>query len=862
MRGPRSTGDLLELTAIDEHGLMALADGGYAQALEVGAANPLTCDREAAQLLADGFARLFGRLPAQQGLQLIAQAEPLDVDAIVERDRTLTDRAVRTVTAAGESARAVAIDRFARAQEHTLRVHSPAVAAMRVRYFVVCPWLAAQRPRRRGGAVRRTVAEHARVIRDLERHVAGLQRDLEAIGIASRALPGREVCELLWTRFAPGPAAAGRSAPAVLGDLVGPLEDAGSPEDAGTLAAGLAAAICREPIDLHDPRGLRIGEWAEAVRYLGAIPEQTWLGWLLYLMSAPRPWTLSVHVTATDRHAERLRHRRRYKQIYGNNRGTEQRGRPLDPDQAAQEQEAEALDAELSLSRAAIYHLSCYLALRDAGGDLDALDELHESIGRELTSACDTHLHHGRGAQRQLWQATLPVGVDAAGRSRKFIGRNVADSVPLVGTSCGSPGGVPLGYAAVGRTLERLDLYDAAHDNHMLLVNGTSGSGKTMATNLLIARCLGQGATGAIIERGGHYGFLASLLPGAHHLQMGGDRHAVCAWDVPDCGHVPADKIDYLLALHAMLIGGRRGHDAGLGATEENLLGRAIRQVYERCAATGESPREMLLQEQLQTGASRESGTQLAEVLRDLAARLHNFVGDGPYAWLCDRPTTIPAGSPLIVFDTQSIPDSFAGAALFVIVEHITSRIAVDRERHLTDAPGAEAPAWAGRSFLVIDELWKLVEHEATGRWVNELARRSRHLALALIAISQQLKDFDNPHGRALLDNAAMKLCLRQERRQLEFVAAELGLSDEEIDAIAALSTVKRESSTAYLVNGSRGRGTVTLRPGDLEYWIATHDPDRDEPLRRQAIRDAGGDSWRALRLLADPAWVAGIGGR
>ena len=35
-----------------------------------------------------------------------------------------------------------------------------------------------------------------------------------------------------------------------------------------------------------------------------------------------------------------------------------------------------------------------------------------------------------------------------------------------------------------------------------------------------------------------------------------------------------------------------------------------------------------------------------------------------PYAYLTDRPTTIPKDAPLVVFDTRSIPDAKAAAAL------------------------------------------------------------------------------------------------------------------------------------------------------------------------------------------------------
>jgi hypothetical protein len=148
-----------------------------------------------------------------------------------------------------------------------------------------------------------------------------------------------------------------------------------------------------------------------------------------------------------------------------------------------------------------------------------------------------------------------------------------------------------------------------------------------------------------------------------------------------------------------------------------------------------------------------------------------------------------------------------------------------------------------------------MLEHEATARWVNELPRRSRHDNLALIGVTQQLSDFNQPWGRAFLDNSARTVNFHQGPRQIEFLREERGFTSEEAQAIGQCKTVKREYSTALFDNGPRGRAIITSRYADLEYWIYTHEPERDEPLRRQALRDAANDPWRALRLLADPAW-------
>ena len=203
---------------------------------------------------------------------------------------------------------------------------------------------------------------------------------------------------------------------------------------------------------------------------------------------------------------------------------------------------------------------------------------------------------------------------------------------------------------------------------------------------------------------------------------------------------------------------------------------------------------------------------------------------------------------------------------MFEIVEHVAERVARSVQRHLTEdgqAPdGSRLRRRAPRYCLTLEEVWKLLEHEATARWVNELPRRARHDNLALIGVSQQLSDFNNAWGRAFIDNSARKLTFHQAPRQIEFLREELGLTPEEVQAIGQLKTVKRDYSTAYFDNGPRGRGTITARYSDLEYWICTHDPEFDEPVRRQALRDADGDPWRALRLLSDPAWHQRLAGQ
>ena len=322
---------------------------------------------------------------------------------------------------------------------------------------------------------------------------------------------------------------------------------------------------------------------------------------------------------------------------------------------------------------------------------------------------------------------------------------------------------------------------------------------------------------------------------------------------MPDAAHPPREKITYLLGLHALLVGDHRaGEDSwGLDALERNLLEVAIRSVYDSAARAGDPARESMLRDELRRRSAQEASSgaeEVASTLRTLAERLASFCDEGSHAYLLDRPTTVPADAPFVVFDTRKVPRELSPAVLFVLAEHVSTKLEQRQRDRLHDTSGG---IFAGRSLLIIDEAWKLVERRATGEWVNDLARRARHLGLFLIAISQQLSDFAGEYGKALIRNSTMQLFLRQAPEELHYVKDALRLSDEEIRAIARLKTVKRAYSQAYWINGTRGRGTVALRVGPQEYWLATSDPVADAPLRAQALERAGGDAWAALDLLA-----------
>jgi type IV secretory pathway VirB4 component len=243
-----------------------------------------------------------------------------------------------------------------------------------------------------------------------------------------------------------------------------------------------------------------------------------------------------------------------------------------------------------------------------------------------------------------------------------------------------------------------------------------------------------------------------------------------------------------------------------------------------------------------------------ADKLQSLLLRLGPFGEHGTLAHIADRATTVGEDAPLVLFDFTGLSDRLAPALTLAVADYVEWHVHRLRRRRVAGELDQHGP-WAGRAQLIIEEGWKPLSSPAAGAWLNEYARRARHYALWLTFITQFFRDFESEQGRAMLSNHAIALCLPNERRDLEHARDALGLTDTDIAEIGQLPSQKGSYSTLYMIS-NRGRGAVRIAPGGPEYWIASSNPELDQPLRNLALRQTGGNAWQALAQLCDPEWV------
>jgi hypothetical protein len=860
----REAGELLAVEAIDRTGLVITSEGAFVRIFRVTPVNPLLMSAAEREKAAAGFQRLISQLRADDRIHVVVEGRPVNLAELLDECR----REVKACAGAPPSRDAppdrlgLSRWRLFAALTESLRLHADSQAAVDVSHYLVVPFLPRQQMARaalgywrRGklptAPLERTLTAHRRAVREHLARVDALRAELEGEGMATELLDGEQVVHLLWSSFNPTKADGGRR-PARVGELLGELDARAEREEAIEAGRRLREAVAASSLDFdRDAHLAFVDRSAEQTIAVATTASRTTMGWLHGAMLTRQPFTLSVFVHALERRRERKRLKLAYRRLFTINRGAESRGRVPDFDRYVQEREFEGLLGELATGeQTGLFHVSIYERLRARGPDPDlaALSEAVDFCTEQIESAGDLKVNAGTFRQQRLWESTLPLARDVVAEVRKYPTVNAADMLPLVGTKCGSPTGIPFAFADPGRTVELLNLYDELHPNHTVLIAGRSGSGKTMTANVLMSRCLALGSRGFVIDRAGHYETLSRLIDGAQHIELGAEAspYALNPWDVPEPAKVPREKVAFLVALHQVMMGHVDGQQLG-------MLASGIRAVYGKAAALGSAPTESLLREELRgqaEEAQRAEAPEIAATLRHLADEVGEYCAEGTYAYLLDRPTTVPADSPLVIFDTRACPESQLQLVMFAIMEYVTGTVQRHWAKHRADAVKPGAPVFLGRSLMLIDEAWHLIRRDETGEYANDLARRARHLGLALIVMSQQLSDFNTEYGKALVRNSAQQLLLAQNPQEIPFIAETVELSEREAVELGRLKTIKGRHAQMLWLNGARGHGKVTLRVGPTEYWAFTSDP-TEVAMRDDQIARHGGDVWAALSALA-----------
>jgi hypothetical protein len=518
----RAAGDVLPIAALGADGTVVLQDGSIVHVVACSPPNQESMDSEAVEQAFWGFRALTASLERGQVLQLQVEGDLLETAEHMDFYGRQVEARYRFDP--GAVSDPVRLDAEKRARWALYRMLQESVArsapegfTMRRRCYLIVryrpefdldpsladalpAWVPGSRARRNDAdTVRRlrerSLREHRRVVRRAMNRVRGFIQHLARDDIQARVLNGGEVLRYLVSRCNPTSATWGRlEARASWDDVLSRFDSPVERDQARDVARRLREQIARSPLDFR--RDLHHGEVEQdLVRtgYLGGSPSSTRMFWLREVLNPPLPFTLTVFLHGMQRAHVQDEMTRAWHQAQRENERRTAHGR-RDAEAERQEREQEQLVEEMANDpQAGLVELSLYLMLRAPGPqpNVHELEEAAHQAGQLVHRAtAGGSLMPGTREQDMLWQSTLPLGVDVARKTLRFGMEHAADTTALIGSSCGSPYGLPVLVSPAGE-VEHLWPFDRAHRNHSMVVSGTSGTGKTMLGNRLVAHLVG-----------------------------------------------------------------------------------------------------------------------------------------------------------------------------------------------------------------------------------------------------------------------------------------------------------------------------------------------------------------------------------
>jgi len=668
---------------------------------------------------------------------------------------------------------------------------------------------------------RRSIHKHEEYLETLNRLTKTALEQLRASNLRPHVLTRKEVRNLIYADLNPSLAQREPEAP---------------PSRPGVSEASCLAGSAMKLADEHIwLDGRYIG-----TQYMQQTPHETWMGWLVDLLTLSVEYTLSLFVHTCDQDKVRSTLKMNYKM------GMVTSTQLATPDLEGLESTRRAATAiqEFLRSSNKAFDMSMYVTT-----SAESPERLAQNIDeiRRVFKNKGAILDRGQLLQLDAWQSTLASGVDRLAIVHRVMSPIVGTFWPFFTASCGTPDGVPFGFAIASREPVLLNPFfrGAGKDANNMFVVGTTGAGKSFAVSMLILRLLPLGTRFVLIDKTvdkqGAYRFITRILGPdlCNYIDLGpssgmminpfdlGPEDNPTPENRLQPGEASADKISTLLSLLDLMLAPEGREE--LNVEEKSLLDGLIRVAYMEAHFRGSVPTMSDLARVTAQAANDETDPQQRERLGNFARGLSLFTRQGAFGGLVDGLTNIDAERLFIVFDTREVNEPrLERIAVFILAEFIRRRAAEYKARGI-------------RFAAIIDEAATLMRFKAGARLLDDLSRRARHYGMMLVSITQQLKDFFRQAEQAdsVVKNSHMKIILRQDPSDLKLLKETLRLTDAEVVSIEQFSKdeEKRKDSQCLLIVGAV-HGTIRLVPSPMDYWICTSEPINDIPKRQEMINE------------------------
>ena len=626
---------------------------------------------------------------------------------------------------------------------------------------------------------------------------------------------------------------------AVAHELLSPTAASHSP------ALSVTTPLLEDDIVVERTR-LRVGDRFVAILSMKDLPDRTEPGLLVPLLRLNRGRYRLVYSVDIPERAEELSLLRRKAALAEGLRHTAMvETARTDPHADAVSAQSNEAMRKMFSSTQRLFGTSLQLVLME-----DSVETLEEAVQEGLAAMAATQGMRGYRETfllRRLFLSHAPGAPPVLERRRKALTPVMVDLQPVFDFRSGdSTRGVP--FLTRDRAAIFFDPFDPrAQMNANILVTGTSGAGKSVAVQMIVsgyelmAACHGHPAPRVfIIDNGASYKRFMDARPhDGRYIPFSFNEPPGC--DILAFDPAVDDREEHVSRLQWLLVDLLRLDPAKDGDFGEKnaVIERALLDLYAEGSDGGTRTFAEL---------SRHLGDSPAS--RAVGDRLRSFV-DGKFARMFAANDRLAVGD-----DVHAVCYDFGRLAEHPDLALIALRLVIYEIRRAA-ARRHRASGRQGRSFLVLDESWALLDAGTGGALTTMAApfiaasvRMGRKEGLSTIALSQQIEDFARSgYGAAILGNCATKLVGRPGKEAVAAIEKHLQLSPRQAEQVRRLACNDRFHE--FLLTQADISNVVRITLDPLSRWLFTSSPqDRERIAALQASRPDL-DLLATLRVLA-----------
>lgn len=386
--------------------------------------------------------------------------------------------------------------------------------------------------------------------------------------------------------------------------------------------------------------------------------------------------------------------------------------------------------------------------------------------------------------QRDVFEMAMPL-MKNNDDIKKYYKRNVLTSgivgtYPFLSNELCDETGILIGVNEFNKSIVMVDRFDSnKYKNSNMCVIGTSGSGKSYFSKLMIARNRYLNISQYVIDPEREYIKLCNKLGGS--IINFDNGKIINVMDIRENstengqGYLQ-NKINKLNTFFSMIF-------KDLSQEEKNILEEKIIECYKKKGITFDDNslyievlnNQFISNKRFKKSTDMPTLNDLYELIKKdrKIKKLEKLLKpciEGSLRFL-NGYTNVELSSQLIVADIHEVEEENLSIVMFVITEFFWDKIKNSKSQ---------------KKIIYLDEVWRLIgNNEHTANFVFKIFKTIRKYGGAATAITQDINDFfslnEGKYGKGILNNSSIKTIFQLEENDLNVLRKNMNLSEEEI---------------------------------------------------------------------------------